>query len=103
MAHQVAEKALKAGMYAFCGLDERNHVLTRHAYALQTEKPMETLKLAYHASDLEKYCLDTRYPNRHIPPTIPALSYSLATANEAKDHGVQIFSIVKTLLIVNKN
>ena len=32
-----------------------------------------------------------------IPPTIPALSYSLATAKEAKDHGVQLFSIVKTL------
>ena len=38
LAHQVTEKALKAGMYAFCGLDERDHVLTRHAYALQTEK-----------------------------------------------------------------
>ena len=100
LAHQVAEKALKAGMYAFCGLEEKdlsNHVLTRHAYALQTEKPMETLNLAHHASCLEKYYLDTRYPNRHVSPAIPALAYSLATAEEAKEHGIQVFSIVKSL------
>ena len=39
MAHQVAEKVLKAGMYAVCGLDDKglkDHALTRHAYALQT-------------------------------------------------------------------
>jgi sacsin len=100
LAHQVAEKALKAGMYAFCGLEETdlsNHVLTRHAYALQTEKPTETMNLAHHASCLEKYHLDTRYPNRHVSPTIPALAYSLATAEEAKEHGIQVFSIVKSL------
>ena len=100
LAHQVAEKALKAGMYTFCGLEETdlsNHVLTRHAYALQTEKPTETLNLAHHASCLETYDLDTRYPNRHASPTIPALAYSLATAEEAKEHGIQVFSIVKSL------
>ena len=100
LAHQVAEKALKAGMYAFCGLEETdlsNHVLTRHAYALQTEEPTETMNLAHHASRLEKFYLDTRYPNRHVPPTIPALAYSIATAEEAKEHGIQIFSIVKSL------
>ena len=100
LAHQVAEKALKAGMYTFCGLEEKDlstHLLTRHAYALQTERPTETLHLAYHASDLEKYYLDTRYPNRHNPPAIPALSYSLTTAEEAKDHAMKVFSIVKSL------
>ena len=100
LAHQVAEKSLKAGMYSFCGLEEAdllNHALTRHAYALQTEKPEETRNLAHHASCLEKYYLDTRYPNRHASPTIPALAYSLATAEEAKEHGTQVFSIVKSL------
>ena len=100
LAHQVAEKALKAGMYAFCGLEEKdlsNHVLTRHAYALQTEEPTETMNLAHHACCLEKYYLDTRYPNRHVPPTIPALAYSIATAEEAKEHGIQVFSVVKSL------
>ena len=100
LAHQVAEKALKAGMYAFCGLEERNlkdYVLARHAYALQTEKPGETLNLACHASSLEKYYLDTRYPNRHVSPAIPALAYSLSEAEEAKEHGTKIFSIISSL------
>ena len=55
MAHQVAEKALKAGMYAICGLDAKDlkdHVLTRHAYALQTERPVETQHLAHHTACL---------------------------------------------------
>ena len=100
MAHQVAEKALKAGMYAVCGLDDsglRDHVLTRHAYALQTEKPRETLLLAHHTASLETYYLDTRYPNRHSPPTIPADVFSPARALEAKEHAENIYSIVVSL------
>ena len=101
MAHQLAEKSLKAGMYAICGLDDKdlkNHVLSRHAYALQTEKPLETSNLAYHATCLETYYLDTRYPNRHPSPTIPASVYSMATAEEAKEHATNIFAIVQSLL-----
>ena len=101
MAHQVAEKALKAGMYAVCGLDDsglRDHVLTRHAYALQTEKPRETLLLAHHTASLETYYLDTRYPIRHSSPTIPADVFSPARALEAKEHAENIYSIIVALL-----
>ena len=100
MAHQVAEKVLKAGMYAVCGLDDRglkDHALTRHAYALQTEKPIETVLLAHHTVSLETYYLDTRYPNRHSPPTIPADIYSSVKALEAKEHAENIYSIIVTL------
>ena len=100
MAHQLAEKTLKAGMYAICGLDEKglkDHALTRHAYALQTEKPHETLYLAHHSASLENYYLDTRYPNRHPLSTIPADVYSSATAEEAKDHAASIYGIVESL------
>ena len=101
LAHQLAEKSLKAAMYAFCGLeanDLNNHdALTRHARALQTEKPTETLNLDSHAASLESFYLDTRYPNRHIPPDIPALAYTLTTAEEAKEHGIKVFSIVESL------
>ena len=100
MAHQVAEKVLKAGMYAMCGLDEmglRDHELSRHACALQTEKPRETQNLCYHSRSLETYYVDTRYPNRHIPPDIPAVVYSSARAEEAKEHATNVFSIVQSL------
>ena len=101
MAHQVAEKALKAGMYAICGLDEsglKDHSLARHAYALQTEKPQETPNLAHHAVSLESYYLDTRYPNRHSPPKIPADIYSIAVAEQAKEHAATIFCTVQPLI-----
>ena len=101
MAHQVAEKALKAGMYAVCGLDDsglRDHVLTRHAYALQTERLHETHLLAHHTALLEAYYLDTRYPNRHLPPTIPADVFSPARALEAKEHAEKIYSIIASLI-----
>ena len=42
MAHQVAEKALKGGVYALCGMDAaglKDHDLTRHARAIQTVWP----------------------------------------------------------------
>ena len=100
MAHQVAEKVLKAGMYAVCGLDDsglRDHVLTRHAYALQTEKPLETSLLAHHSASLETYYLDTRYPNRHSPTTIPADVFTPIRALEAKEHAESIYSIIVSL------
>lgn len=95
LAHQLAEKALKAGKYAICGLEERSlkdHELYRHACALQTEKPIEAANLPDHAHSLESYYLDTRYPNRHMAPTIPASAFSLATAVEAKEHAVEILN-----------
>jgi sacsin len=101
MAHQVAEKALKAGMYAVCGLDSsglKDHALTRHAYALQTENPGHTLLLASYTVSLETYYLDTRYPNRHSPPTIPADTFSPATALQAKENAENIYGIIETLL-----
>ena len=41
LAHEVAEKALKAGKYVVCGLDPgslTNHNLTSHAIGLEQEK-----------------------------------------------------------------
>ena len=43
------------------------------------------------------YYLDTRYPNRHSPPTIPADMYSSVKALEAKEHAENIYSIIVTL------
>ena len=101
MAHQVAEKALKAGMCAVCGLDDsglRDHALTRHAHALEAEKPHETRLLCYHSASLETYYLDTRYSYRHIPPAIPADVFSPARALQAKEHAENIYSTISSLL-----
>ena len=100
MAHQVAEKSLKAGMYAICGLDEKDlkdHALTRHAYALHTERPLETQNLASLTISLESFYLDTRYPNRHPSPAIPAREYSSITAQEATEHATSIYTTIKCL------
>ena len=100
LAHQLAEKTLKAGMYAICGLDSRSlndHALNRHACALQTEKPVEASNLLHHADSLEHHYVETRYPNRHWPPTIPADVYSLTSATEAKEHAIEIFITVSAL------
>ena len=100
LAHQLAEKSLKAGMYAVCGLEARDltdHVLGRHACALQTEQPLKTMNLASHAAHLENYYIDTRYPNRHIPPTIPAGAFTLFEAEEAYEHATKVYSIVQSL------
>ena len=101
LAHQLAEKSLKAGMYAYCGLEEKYlkvHELKRHACALQTEKPLETIHLALNAVALENYYVDTRYPNRHDPPTIPADVFTVAMAKAANEHATNIFDTIKSLL-----
>ena len=90
----MAEKALRAGMYAIlCGLDEiglNDHVLSHHAYALRTEKPEKTLHLSHHAVALEKF-LDMCYPNRYVVPTIPSATCSLADAKEAIGNMRQLY------------
>ena len=102
MAHQVAEKALKGGVYALCGLDGRgliDHNLSRHSYALQAAKPGQTIGLAQYCVPLESYYLKTRYPNRWPGPTdIPSDHYTEENADQAKEHAEAILNIVKSIL-----
>ena len=100
-AHQVAEIALKAGMFAVCGLDAQglnDCSLTRHAFALQTERPTETHNLAQHAVSLENYYLDARYPSQHTPPVIPADAHTPTEAEQAKEHAEHIFVTIRSLI-----
>ena len=105
MAHQVAEKALKGGVYALCGMDGRgirDHNLTRHAYALQTVKPLKTSGLAQHCVPLEGYYLNTRYPNRWPDSTdIPSDHYKEGDADQAKDHAREVLDVVKSIMPSN--
>ena len=86
MAHQVVEKALKAGMYAICGLSQENlkhHRLNGYAWNLSLERPTLTDGLSTLTRSLESYYLDTRYPNRHPgPTTIPSDVFTSEQARE---------------------
>ena len=102
MAHEVAEKALKGGMYAKCGLGEKSlksHNLNPLAYALQAEESFSTQGLAGYTIPLESYYLDTRflnwYPNS---TTIPSDPYSLQHAQQTKDNAKMILDMMKALI-----
>ena len=100
MAHQVAEKALKAGIYFVCGLDSsslRTHNLRTHAYSLHSERPQETHGLVSHALYLESYYLKSRYPDQWSSGEVPADEYKYPEAGNAKTHAQAILNIVETL------
>ena len=103
VAHEVAEKALKGGMYAKCGLGEtglKSHNLTPMAYALQAKEPSSTQGLAGYTIPLEDYYLDTRFPNRYPgSTTIPADHYSPEDAQQAKENAENILDMMKTLVM----
>ena len=74
--HQVAEKALKAALYALSGVADsqlESHDLVSLAYdlSLLSGTPDVTPLVA----KLSDYYNSTRYPNQHTPPTAPADVY----------------------------
>ena len=100
MAHQVAEKALKGGVYALCGMDGRavtDTDLTRHAYSLETVKPRHTKGLAQHCIPLESYYLDTRYPKSGYIDT-PTEHYTSTDADQAKLHAKAVLDTIKSII-----
>ena len=106
MANQVAEKALKGGMYGTCGLTSGslfNHNISSLAYALQTYAlQVVNVQVAFELPSLtislEQYYLNTRYPNRHPLPTIPSENFSLLQAQKAHGRALRIVEIVDELL-----
>ena len=101
MSHQVAEKALKGGKYAVCGLGEKGlktHSLTDHAYALQAERPEVLHGLSGFTVSLESYYLDTRYPNRVSPPDTPSDRYTTAEADQAKCNAENILKMIESIV-----
>ncbi len=101
LAHEVAEKALKAGKYAVCGLDPGSlghHSLTPHAIALEQERSSVTSGLQLLASSLEAHYLDTRFPNRYYPPSIPSNHYNHDKAKKAAITAEDIFRMMKLVV-----
>ncbi len=102
MAHQVTEKALKGGMYALRGLggiDLNSHNLTSLAYELEGASTyLHDGHLVRFVAPLETYYLDTRYPNRHPPYTIPTNVYTLDQARQAKEATNVILVLIKNVV-----
>ena len=101
MAHEVAEKALKAGRYATSGMDSgslKNHQLIYHAYAIMSERPEIAQGLDQFVTPLESYYLDTRFPNRHPGSVVPKSVYNVQHAIDAKEKAFNILRIIRSII-----
>ena len=97
LAHEVAEKALKAGMYAECGLHAeslRNHELEGHAGALEQERPALTFGLRSYARSLRDHYLKPRFPNQYSSPIVPSDVYTQDQARDAQSKAQKIFEMM---------
>ena len=71
--HQVAEKALKAALYAFSGIADRQlntHDLVQLAYDLSLLPGVPDVTAL--VARLSDYYDTTRYPDKQVPPRVPA-------------------------------
>ena len=103
MAHEVAEKALKAGMYAVIGINSnseslKTHNLTNHARALSSVKPGQLATLPQLATSMESFYLETRFPNCYPLPTAPVDIYKPDQAIVAVDCANTIFGLIEKLV-----
>ena len=102
LAHQVVEKALKAGMYQLLGLDPaclRHHNLCCHAAAIHSERPSdETNHLSTIASLLEKHYVKSRYPNTHSHPKAPVDVYTVEQAYQFAGHAEEALFTIQWLV-----
>ena len=100
MAHEVAEKALKGGMYATCGLNEgflANHQISLLANALRGERMDCAADLPSLTQPLVRFYLDTRFPNR-CPGSVPSDLFTTADAQQACENAMKIFTIVRNIV-----
>ena len=101
MAHEVAEKALKAGRYATCGLSGnhlKHHELIHHAYALMSVRQEATRGLDQLVKPLEPYYLFTRFPNKYEGDIVPKDMYNRQHALDAKITASKILQIIQSIV-----
>ena len=98
MSHEVAEKSLKAGMYAKCGLGQVS--LANHNLVLPARQ-LAQLGCLVNISDaelLESFYLNTRFPNRHPYPVVPGEKFGNDTAKQAYKAATRIYVAVTQLI-----
>ena len=98
MCHEVAEKSLKAGMYAKCGIGEstlKNHNVVSPARALiQMGCEIDVNDAIF----LENFYYHPRFPSCHPPPTVPGEKYVINTAKQAFDAATRIYEAMKKVV-----
>ena len=98
MSHEVAEKALKAGMYAKCGMGNatlKSHNLVSPARALlQVGCLVDITDVIF----LENFYSHPRFPYCHSFPAVPGGEYSSITAREAFLAATKIYETMKQLI-----
>ncbi|XP_019860001.1 PREDICTED: sacsin-like isoform X2 [Amphimedon queenslandica] len=101
LAHEACEKTLKAGMYKLFGLNPdslTNHYLYSHANAIASSKKFAELReLPQLVLSMEKYYLDSRYPNRHSLPLAPVDVYSSTDAIRMAENAERVYDLVVML------
>ena len=106
LAHEVAEKALKAGMYATCGLSGdhlKHHQLRHHAYALMIVRQEKARGLDQLVIPLEPYYLFTRFPNKYEGDVVPKDMYNRQHALDAKVKASKILEIIQNIVHSNSD
>ena len=98
MCHEVAEKSLKAGLYATCGMSKvslKNHNLILSASALIQ---MGCRVKIDDAQFLERFYLEARFPNCYTPHAIPGEKFSSHTAKQGFEVATRIYETVKQMI-----
>lgn len=97
LAHQVAEKALKAGMYKLFGLQSNLHHLRGYATSISQKVPSAE-QLQELATTLDHHYIASRYPDSYCPPSPPSHHYTIHEAREAEKSAQMILRIVKGIV-----
>ena len=98
MSHEVAEKALKAGMYAKCGMSDvtlKCHNLESPARALMQVGCLTDINDAVF---LENFYSQPRFPYCYSSPIVPGEKYLSSTAKEAFHAATRIYEAMKQLI-----
>ena len=98
MSHEVAEKALKAGMYAKCGMSDATlkcHSLESLARALMQVGCLADISDAIF---LENFYSQPRFPYCYSSPIVPGEKYLSSTAREAFLAATRIYEAMKQLI-----
>ena len=104
MAHEVAEKALKAGMYAVHGRRTDAYLMDHHIEPIYTniadklsDESCRTLVKHLHVLRQGKYYLKTRFPNQWYYSS-PANHFKLKQAEDAQKIAEDFIRTVETLI-----
>ena len=102
MSHEVAEKALKAGMYVKCGMSDvtlKSHSLESLARALMQ---VGSLTDICDAVFLENFYSQPRFPYCYPSPIVPGEKYLSSTAREAFLAATRIYEVMKELIDIDE-